>query len=127
MRKLIFLLSIFSLMACADDDFLRNDFERQRSNEIAETPPEGLKLKSKGALYYTQFFHNTNGFVDSTYSSDSWHGYNEVMEKYIYNKQNQIVECKIYYSYPHYSQSNRQAITDYNYNEENLRHFAFFI
>jgi len=119
MRKLIFLLSIFSLMACADDDFLRNDFERQRNNEIAETTPEGLKLKSKGALYYTQFFHNKNGFVDSTYSSDSWHGYNEVMEKYIYNKQNQIVECKIYYSYPHYPQSNRQEITYYNYNEEN--------
>ncbi len=119
MKKLVLLLFVFSLTACSNDDFLRSDFDRQRTNEVVETPPEGLKLKSKGGLYYTHFFHNTNGFVDSTYSSDSWLGYEEVMEKYNYNEQNQIVECKIYYSFPHYPQNNRKEITYYTYNAKN--------
>lgn len=119
MKNSVFLFFVFSIIACSDDDFLRSDLERQRNNEVAETPPEGLKLKLKGGLYYTHFYHNANGFVDSTYSSDSWHGYEEVMEKYIYNEQNQIVECKIYYSFPHYPQKNRKEITYYAYNAKN--------
>ncbi len=119
MKSKILILFVFSIIACSTDDFLRSDFDRPRNNEAIETPPEGLKLKYKGGLYYTQFFHNTNGFVDSTYSSDSWHGYEEVMKKYIYNKQNQIVERRINYSFPYYPQSNRKEITYYSYNSKN--------
>ena len=119
MKKTALLLSFFCLTACSTDDFLRSDLERERNNQIAEIPPEGLKLKLKGGLYYTHFYHNANGFVDSTYSSDSWLGYEEVMEKYIYNEQNQIVERRIDYSFPYYPQSNRKETTYYTYNDKN--------
>lgn len=117
MRKLIFLLSIFSLMACADDDFLRNDFERQRSNEIAETPPEGLKLKYKHGLVSQQFFYNQNGFVDSIYNYHSWG--NNFSHKYIYNNLNQIIEVRYNEIVAQRPEFNKRDITFYTYNSVN--------
>lgn len=117
MRKLIFLLSIFSLMACANDDFLRNDFERQRSNEIAETPPEGLKLKYKHGLVSQQFFYNQNGFVDSIYNYHGWG--NDFSHKYIYNNLNQIIEVRYNEIVDQRPEYNKKDITFYTYNSVN--------
>lgn len=117
MKKLMFLLPIFSLIACADDDFLRNDFKRQRNNEIAETPPEGLKLKYKHGLVSQQFFYNQNGFVDSIYNSHSWG--NNFSHKYIYNNLNQIIEVRYNEVVDQRPEYNKIDITFYTYNSVN--------
>src|SRR5690606_34661758 len=92
MKIIVLLLFVFSLLACSDDDFTRTDFERQRNNQTAEIPPEGLKLKYKYGLVSQQFFYNQNGFVDSIYNSHNWG--NDFSHKYIYNNLNQIIEVR---------------------------------
>lgn len=117
MKKTVLLLSIFSLTACSDDDFLRSDLERDRNNQIVETPPEGLKLKYKYGLVSQQFFYNQNGFVDSIYNYHSWGV--DFSQKYIYNKLNQIIEVRYNETVPQRPEYNKKDITFYTYNSIN--------
>jgi len=69
MKNLVILLFIFSIIACSDDNFLRSDFERQRNNEVAETPPIGKKIKKMNDRFGEhQYYYNSSGFIDSIYS-----------------------------------------------------------
>ncbi|MEG0916966.1 MAG: hypothetical protein RSF68_08135 [Myroides sp.] len=116
MKNLVLFLFIFSVIACSDDNFSRSDFERQRNNEVAEKPPEGLKIKHKLGFIFTNFHYHSNGFVDSTYTSDIMRGYQNISEKFIYNKLNKIVERTIYHVYPYNPQSNKIVKINYRYN-----------
>ena len=117
MKNILYLVFIFSLISCADDDFLRSDLERLRNNQVAETPPEGLKLKSKYGLLSQQFFYNQNGFIDSISSYHSWG--DDFSQKYIYNNLNQIIEYRYVVDEPHYPQAYKKEITFYTYNTFN--------
>jgi len=117
MKNILFLLFLFSLISCADDDFLRSDFDNQRNNQVVETPPEGLKLKYKHGLVTQQFFYNQNGFVDSIYNYHSWG--NNFSQKYIYNKLNQIIEVRYNEVVPQRPEYNKNDITFYTYNSVN--------
>lgn len=116
MKKIVLLLSVFCLTACSDDNFLKSDLGRQRNNQIVETPPEGLKLKFKDGFIFTNFHYHKNGFVDSTYTSDIMRGYENISEKFIYNKFNKIVERTIYHEYSYNPQSNKIIKIKYKYN-----------
>lgn len=121
MKKLVLFCITLSLTACSDDDFMRNDLDgntRDRGEQIAEEPPTGLKLKSFGGLYYSMYYYNSNGFVDSIYSSDSWLGY-ESTKKYIYNSQNQIIEQRISSFHRDYPEYGTSESTVYKYNAKN--------
>jgi hypothetical protein len=119
MKNILFFFFIFSLISCADDDFLSSDLERQRNTLTPETPSEGLKLKHKFGFVFTNFHYHTNGFVDSTYTSDIMSGYQNISEKFIYNKLNKIVERTIYNVYPYNPQSNKIVKIKYRYNLKN--------
>lgn len=125
MKNILFVCFIFSFISCGNDDFLRNDLERQRNNQVAETPPEGLKLKYKHGLFSQQFFYNTNGFVDSINIYHSW-GY-DFSEKYIYNDLNQIIEYRYVLDDSDYPQAYKKEITYYTYNSINqiVKHVTF--
>ena len=116
MKNLAFLLFVFIIIACSDDDFLRSDLDRNRYTQTPEEPPEGLKIKHKLGFIFTNFHYHTNGFVDSTYTSDIMRGYEQISEKFIYNKLNKIVERTIYHVYPYNPQSNKIVKIKYIYN-----------
>lgn len=118
MKNTLFILFLFSLISCSDDDFLRSDLERQRNNQVAETTPDGLKLKSKGSLYIYSYFYNNNGFVDSINLLNTIQG-NYTSEKFIYNNLNRIVAKKSYDIILQAPQYNETNITYYKYNSIN--------
>ncbi|KAA5535238.1 hypothetical protein [Paenimyroides baculatum] len=96
MKKLIFLLSIFSLIACADDDFLRNDFERQRNDQTAEIPPLGKKIKKMvDRVGEHQYYYNSSGFIDSIFSryrGQNISGFDRYsIQKFSYDKTNKLI------------------------------------
>lgn len=118
MKKSVLLLFFFSIIACSDDNFSRNDFERQRNNQVAETAPDGLKLKSKGSLYSYTYFYHTNGFVDSIRWYNNWQG-NSISKKFTYDNLNRIISIKTYDIVPQAPKFNKIDITYYKYNSIN--------
>lgn len=118
MKKSVLLLFFFSIIACSDDNFSRNDFERQRNNQVAETAPDGLKLKSKGSLYSYTYFYHTNGFVDSIRWYNNWQG-NSISKKFTYDNLNRLISIKTYDIVPQAPKFNKIDITYYKYNSIN--------
>jgi len=96
MKNLVLLLFIFSLVACSDDNFSRSDFERQRNNQIAETPPLGKKIKKMTDRFGEhQYYYNSSGFIDSIFiryrgqNSSTLDSYS--IHKFTYDKNNKLI------------------------------------
>lgn len=96
MKKTLLILSVFSLIACSDDNFIRSDFEIQRNNEVAETPPIGKKIKKMNDRFGEhQYYYNSSGFIDSIYSryrGQNSSGFDSFsIHKFNYNKSNKLI------------------------------------
>lgn len=96
MKKIVFLLFFFTLIACSNDDFLRSDFESQRHNQTVEIPPFGKKIKKMVDRFgERQYYYNSSGFIDSIFSN--YRGQNSSgfdrysIQKFSYDKTNKLI------------------------------------
>ncbi|UUV21363.1 hypothetical protein [Paenimyroides aestuarii] len=96
MKNLVLLLFIFIIIACSNDDFLRSDLDRQRTNEVVETPPLGKKIKKMTDRFGEHhYYYNSSGFIDSIYSryrGQNSSGFDSFsIHKFNYNKGNKLI------------------------------------
>lgn len=118
MKNISFLLTLFLLMSCGNDDFFRESPDRDNLYNIPEVAPEGLKLKSKSSLNFYNYFYHSNGFVDSISRTHAWVG-GQWSEKFYYNNLNQIIAHKAYTIIQQAPQYNQIETTYYKYNNLN--------
>lgn len=113
-KKILILVLSSTILSCSNDDSFSRNMESERGSD-AESPPEGLKLKSVGGLFVSSFFYNKNGFVDSIAKINSWQGDIET-KKYIYNNANQIIALRYFFSNPTQPEYDIMERTEYTYN-----------
>lgn len=99
MKKIVLLLSVFSLIACADDDFFRSDISNDTNTIIVELPPIGKKIKKMiDRVGEHKYYYNSSGFIDSIFSkyrgqnSSGFDSYS--IEKFNYDKSNKLISLK---------------------------------
>lgn len=120
MKKILLFCTVLIFTACSDDFPMRENLEGTPGVGLtAETPPEGLKLKSVSSMYSPRFFYHPNGFVDSIHGYSGFSTLYEISKKFIYNDLNQIVESREYSEYPDYPESAEKVIIYYEYNRKN--------
>ncbi|MBA5791641.1 hypothetical protein H1R17_10480 [Flavobacterium sp. xlx-214] len=108
MRNILLFLCL-CFIACDDEIHPSND-----EVIIAETPPEGMKIKQKEGNSSQEYFYHNNGFIDSIYTNKGY----IATEKFIYNKKNQITEVRVNYRNANASEFTTK-ITNYTYNDAN--------
>jgi len=119
MKKILLFCTVLIFTACSDDFPMREGLEGTPGFGLtAETPPEGLKLKSIGGLFSSQYYYHENGFVDSIYKINTWQG-DVFTKKFIYNNLNQIIEVHSNEELPYAPDYNQKQIAYYTYNSVN--------
>lgn len=119
MKNFTLLLFALLLFSCDDEIYppaIQDDTIPEQEQK-PETPPEGLKLKSKGGLISKSFYYNTNGFIDSIRTYHDWG--DDFTEKFIYNNLNQITEYRNVVNEPGRPEYFQKNTTFYTYNTKN--------